>query len=49
MAAEIMEILADLVRLTDRNPEAKALLEGITLGARIAKAAQAKEAPRDAG
>ena len=29
--------------------EAKALLEGITLGARIAKAEQAKEAPRDAG
>lgn len=49
MAEELKEALADLVRLTDRNPEAKALLEGITLGARIAKAEQAKDAPRDAG
>lgn len=49
MAEELKEALADLVQLTDHNPEAKALLEGITLGARIAKAAQAKEAPRDAG
>ena len=48
MAEELRQALADLVRLTDHNPEAKALLEGITLGARIAKAEQAKDAPRDA-